>query len=121
MGLGLATSKISGDHGSEVSQPAAHRLIGDHDPAFGQQILDIAEAEGEPGIKPDGLLNDYGWEAISSVADLGHDGDLRPQIPADKPDNVTMPDQLMAERRVLGFKSALRLEWRGQDGQDEAE
>src|ERR1700674_4206555 len=27
----------------------------------------------------------------------------------------------MAERRVLCFKSALRLEWQGQDGQDEAE
>ena len=30
-------------------------------------------------------------------------------------------DQLMAERRVVGFKLALRLEWRGQDGQDETE
>ena len=30
-------------------------------------------------------------------------------------------DQLMSERRVLCFKPALRLEWRGQDGQDEAE
>jgi len=30
-------------------------------------------------------------------------------------------DQLMSERRILCFKPALRLEWRGQDGQDEAE
>ncbi|MGZ6154569.1 MAG: hypothetical protein ACXWNT_15975 [Gemmatimonadaceae bacterium] len=30
-------------------------------------------------------------------------------------------DQLMSERRVLGFKPALRLEWRGQDGQHEAQ
>ena len=30
-------------------------------------------------------------------------------------------DQLMSERHVLCFKPALRLEWRGQDGQDEAE
>jgi hypothetical protein len=28
-------------------------------------------------------------------------------------------DQLMSKRRVLGFKPALRLEWRGQDGQYE--
>jgi hypothetical protein len=28
-------------------------------------------------------------------------------------------DQLMSERRVLGFKPALRLEWRDQDGQCE--
>ena len=91
MRLGPASSKISRDHGSEVFHPAAHRFIGNHDPAFSQQVLDIAEAEGEPGIQPDGLLNDYGWEAISGVADLGHDGHLRPQIPAHKPNNVTMP------------------------------
>jgi hypothetical protein len=30
-------------------------------------------------------------------------------------------DQLMSERRVLGFKPALRLEWRDQDGQYETE
>jgi hypothetical protein len=30
-------------------------------------------------------------------------------------------DQLMSERHVLCFKPTLRLEWRGQDGQDEAE
>jgi hypothetical protein len=30
-------------------------------------------------------------------------------------------DQLMSERRVLGFKPARRLEWCGQDGQNEAE
>jgi hypothetical protein len=29
--------------------------------------------------------------------------------------------QLMSERRVLSFKSGLRLEWRGQNAQDEAE
>src|SRR6266545_5283076 len=91
MRLGPASSKISRDHGSEVFHPAAHRLVGNHDPAFSQQVLDIAEAEGEPGIEPDGLLNDHGWEAISGVTDLGHDGHLRPQIAADKPNNVTKP------------------------------
>jgi hypothetical protein len=30
-------------------------------------------------------------------------------------------DQLMSERRILGLKPALRLEWCGQDGQDETE
>ncbi len=56
--------------------------------AFSQQVLDIAEAEGEPGIEPDGLLDDHGWEAISSVADLGHDGHLRPQNTPNKPSNA---------------------------------
>jgi hypothetical protein len=30
-------------------------------------------------------------------------------------------DQLMSVNHILSLKSALRLEWRGQDGQDEAE
>jgi len=30
-------------------------------------------------------------------------------------------NQLMSKHRVLGFKPQLRLEWRGQDGQSEAE
>src|SRR5258707_10910374 len=30
-------------------------------------------------------------------------------------------NQLMSKHRVLGFKPQLRLEWRGQDGQHEAE
>ena len=30
-------------------------------------------------------------------------------------------NQLMSERRILCLKPALRLEWRGHDGQDEAE
>jgi hypothetical protein len=50
-----------------VFHPAAYRLVGNHDPAFSQQVLDIAEAEGEPGIESDGLLNDHGWEAISGI------------------------------------------------------
>src|ERR1700694_5022782 len=40
-----------------------------------------------------------------------------------KPDATMQPapqdNQLMSKHRVLGFKSHLRLEWRGQDGQNE--
>src|SRR5258706_10866472 len=42
-----------------------------------------------------------------------------------KPDATMEPApqdiQLMSEHRVLGFKPQLRLEWRGQDGQNETE
>jgi hypothetical protein len=49
--------------------------------------------------------------------------DKKPAIIVGEP-NVTLHptsqnDQLMSERRVLGFKLALRLKWRGQDGQHE--
>src|ERR1700688_1839390 len=42
-----------------------------------------------------------------------------------EPDATTQPTlqdiQLMSKHRVLSFKSQLRLEWRGQDGQNETE
>ena len=51
--------------------------------------------------------------------------DKEPAIVVRKPGSAAhltpQNDQLMSERRVLCFKPALRLEWRGQDGQDEAE
>jgi hypothetical protein len=91
MRLGPASSKVSCDRRSELSHPAAHRLIGHHDAALSQQVLDIPEAEDKPGIEPDGLLNNRGWEAISGVADFAHDRHLWPQISAGKRNNVTMP------------------------------
>jgi hypothetical protein len=39
--------------------------------------------------------------------------------PGSAPHFTPQNDQLMSERRVFGFKPALRLEWRSQDGQDE--
>jgi hypothetical protein len=102
MRLGPASSKVSCDHGTEVFHPATHRLIGNDDPALSQQVLDIAKAEAEPGIEPDGLLNDHGGKAVSGVADLGHNGRLPPGITADKPNNVTVPAGALLPHRREG-------------------
>jgi hypothetical protein len=51
--------------------------------------------------------------------------DKEPAILVGEPDPALhltpQNDQLMPECRILCFKSPLRLEWRGQDSQDEAE
>src|SRR6202161_2608331 len=51
--------------------------------------------------------------------------DKEPAIMVREPDATMQPTphdiQLMSKRRVLGFKPQLRLEWRGQDGQNETE
>jgi hypothetical protein len=60
-------------------------------PRSAADLRHIAKVEGEPGIKPDGLLDDHRWEAISGVADLGHDRRLTAANPAGKPSDVTMP------------------------------
>jgi hypothetical protein len=48
-----------------------------------------------------------------------------PAIKVREPNATTRPapqdNQLMSQHRILGFKPQLRTEWRGQDGQSEAE
>src|ERR1700738_2011878 len=55
-----------------MAHPASHGLIGHEDPTLSQQILDVAEAQGEPDIKPDRLLDDFGREAVAAITDVGH-------------------------------------------------
>jgi hypothetical protein len=51
--------------------------------------------------------------------------DKEPAIMVREPDATRQPtpqdNQLMSQHRVLSFKPQLRLEWRGQDGQNETE
>src|SRR5258708_3074276 len=51
--------------------------------------------------------------------------DKEPAIIVREPDATTQPtlqdNQLMSKHRVLSLKPQLRLEWRGQDGQNETE
>jgi hypothetical protein len=51
--------------------------------------------------------------------------DKEPAIMVREPDATMQPapqdNQLMSKHRVLSFKPQLRLEWRGQDGQNETE
>jgi hypothetical protein len=80
------------DHRPEMVHPAAHGLKGHQDPTFSQQILDVTEAQGEPDIKPDRLLDDFGREAVAAIADLGHHRWLWLKVTDGKPNgDVTMP------------------------------
>src|SRR5208283_4257589 len=63
MRLRPAFAKIGRDLGSKMVHPAAYRLIGNHDSAFRQQILNVAEAQGEPAIKPDRVV----WGFVCQV------------------------------------------------------
>src|SRR5208337_4703306 len=65
-------SQIGRDHRSELVHPTPNRLVRHRHSAFRQQIFDVAQAEGEPEVKPYRLLNDLGREAIPAVADLVH-------------------------------------------------
>ena len=44
-----------------VNPKEADCLVGDDDPSFGQQILDVSKAECESVVEPDGMTDDLRW------------------------------------------------------------
>src|SRR3984893_11393995 len=99
MGLRAALAQIRRNYWSEMVYPAPNGLVGDHDPTLGQQILDVAKAQGEPDIKPDRPLDDFGREAVAAIVDLGHHRWLRMKVTDGKPaGDVTMPSCLLGAR-----------------------
>jgi len=76
-GLRKAMCRRLAEAGCSANQIAAisghvtsYGLIGHEDPTLSKQILDVVEAQGEPDIKPDRLLEDFGREAVAAIADL---------------------------------------------------
>ena len=53
--------------GSELAAPLSNRLVGDHDSPLREEIFDVAKAEAESVVEPDGVADDLGGEAVASV------------------------------------------------------
>jgi hypothetical protein len=62
-----AASQAVGETRGEFLAPASHRLVGNDDTAFSQDQLDIAQAEAEHVIQPDGVADDLGREPMAIV------------------------------------------------------
>ena len=62
----------SRDPRTELQHPAPHRFVGDVEPSFGQELLDIAIAQSEAEIEPDRVLDDLGRKAMAEVAERSH-------------------------------------------------
>jgi hypothetical protein len=73
VGFGSAFAQVRRDHRPEMVHPAPDGLIGDHDPAFRQQIFDVAETQREPNIEPDRVLDDFGRKEVAAIAIAGGD------------------------------------------------
>ena len=61
---------------SEFEHPAPDRFVGQIEPAFGKQLLDIAVAEGEAQIQPYRVLDDRRREAMAALGEGGHGSEL---------------------------------------------
>jgi hypothetical protein len=75
--------------------PAPNGFVGDRDAAFRQQIFDVAEAQGEPEIEPDRLMNDLWREPVSAVADLLDPLGYRRAKPPQVRGGVTTPSEAL--------------------------
>jgi hypothetical protein len=68
-----STPKFSGEQRPELQYPSPHRFVGDIQTALRQQIFDVAIAECEADVQPNGVPDDRGgnwWRARSSCAIL---------------------------------------------------
>ena len=59
---GETASGLVGIHGPKLPAPIAHGLGGQHEPACGHELFDIAIAETEADIQPDAVVSDVGRE-----------------------------------------------------------
>jgi hypothetical protein len=74
MRLWPSLAQAGRDPRPEMVGPAPDRLVGEDNPAFGKQILDVAEAQREAIIEPDRMLDDFGREAVAGITDFCHQG-----------------------------------------------
>jgi hypothetical protein len=59
--------QLVGVPGAERGDPAAHRLVADGDPALGEDLLDVPEAEREAEVEPDRMGDHFGRERVAAV------------------------------------------------------
>jgi hypothetical protein len=109
LGRGPTLPQPSRDRGTELQHPASHRFVGDFEPAFGQQFLDIAIAQGEAEIQPDRVLDELGREAMAAVAERNHADILSDASLAPDPVSVTMPaaEMVLADDNFASITAAV--------------
>src|SRR3546814_20978961 len=66
-------------HRAERTHPSTDRLVRHLDVALGEQVLDVAVAQGKAEVHPDGTLDHVGWKAIAGIARRDHDDRYAPR------------------------------------------
>ena len=52
---------------SKLSAPGSNCFAGYGDASLREKVLDIAKAQGEPMVQPNGMADDFGWKAVASI------------------------------------------------------
>jgi hypothetical protein len=77
-----ALAESSREHRPELEDPTPDRLVRDIETPRGEQLLDVAVAQGEAEIQPDGVLDDEGREPVPAIAGRDHPAMLPPFVAA---------------------------------------
>jgi hypothetical protein len=64
-----SAAKFLSEHRPEFQYPSPHRLVGDMQPALSEQIFNVAIAECETDIKPNGVPDDRRRELVAGKRD----------------------------------------------------
>ena len=91
-----APSQSPGDRRSEFEHPTANALVGNVEPALGKQLLNIAIAQAEPEVQPDGVLDNDRRKAMPAIGDRNHDRTLPLGPPSSQAVTLTGPDGLIS-------------------------
>jgi hypothetical protein len=81
----------------------------DVEPSFGQEFLNIAVAQGEAEIQPDGVLDDLGREAMAAIAERGHADFLPDTLLAPSPVSVTLRSRPLITKDQTEQSDGLRI------------
>ena len=71
-----SAAKFLGEQRPELQHPSSDRFVRDIQPALGEQIFDIAEAEGEAKVQPHRVPDDVRRELVVSKRDRCHSPSL---------------------------------------------
>jgi hypothetical protein len=61
------SSRLAGNDCAELQSPTPDRLLGHVDTSLGEHVLDVAVAQSEAEIEPEGLLDDDARIAVAVV------------------------------------------------------
>jgi len=64
-------AQLVGEAPAELETPTADALVGDDHAPFGQQQLDISQAQAEHEVEPDRMGDDLVREAVATASHLG--------------------------------------------------
>src|SRR5690242_16634486 len=67
-----APAKLPGEQRPEFQYPSSHRLVGDVQTSLGEQIFNVAVAEGKAKVEPHRAPDDRGRKLVAGKRDRRH-------------------------------------------------